>query len=196
MYWLRRVSERVKPFKISFPSKALHAISASKIVNNSFTRLYHRCKIQHEWSTPYCRNLINVNLRASINSVASLMLAGRQVSIRFNSTYEGKRFDVDADDETRMSKLIEAYDRVNLPHTNGHLGDDLRHLRHLNWERHLEDMKRMLEVLGQDSFLKLCKHSITAHIHEPKYVDHIIYFAKLLGPKRFGIFINLSLIHI
>jgi hypothetical protein len=102
--------------------------------------------------------------------------------------------DVDADDETRKSKLIEVYDSVSLPHTSGHLGDDVRHLRHLDWERHLEDMKRMLDVLGQESFLKLCKHYITAHIHEPKYMDHIIYFAKLLGSKRFRRFINNSVV--
>ena len=208
MAWLYRSSDRVKQFNISFPSKALHAISASKIVNNSLTtRLHSGCKI-HDSSTPYGRTLvtgdyhITINLKHSTNLVAHLMSASRQqlVSVRFNSTYEdirtqsGKRFDVDADDETRKSKLIEAYDSVSLPHTNGHLGDDLRHLRHLDWEKHLVEMKYMLAVLGQESFLKLCKRHITAHIHESKYVDHVIYFAKLLGSKRFRRFINNSVV--
>ena len=185
MYWLYRVSERVKPFKISFPSKALHAISASKIVNNSFSRLHDGCEIQHECSTPYDRTRvtgdyrINVYLRGATNSAAYLLSAGRQqeVSVRFSSTYEGirtqprKRLDVDADDETRKSKLIKAYDSVGLPHTNGDLGDDLRHLRHLDWERHMVDMKRMLDVLGEESFLKLCKHYITCLLYTSDAAD-------------------------
>ena len=125
MYWLSRSSDRVKQFKILFPSKALHAISASKIVNNSLTtRLHSGCKI-HDNSTPYGRTLvtgdyhITINLKHTTNSAAHLISTGRQqlVSVRFNSTNEGihtqlhLRFDVDADDETRKSNLIEAYDR-------------------------------------------------------------------------------------
>ena len=82
---------------------------------------------------------------------------------------------VDAKNKRRMCDMVAAYDKLGLPHENGWLPEDLRHLRGVNWSNPtvLDAFLRLRDACGGPGFLRLARFAIGSHIEEVGFVPNI-----------------------
>ncbi len=81
---------------------------------------------------------------------------------------------------------VDAYDMVRLPHDNGWLSNNFRHLREANWsdQNVTTSFLRLRDVCGDGNFLRLAEYSIGAHVEEPAFVDNVCTLLSAYNAER------------
>ena len=93
---------------------------------------------------------------------------------------------VDADVMNDALVHVDAYDMVGLPHDNGWLSNNFRHLREVDWsdQNVLTSFLRLRDVCGDGNFLRLAEYSIGAHVEEPAFVDNVCTLLSVYNTER------------
>ena len=93
-----------------------------------------------------------------------------------------------------LSRNIKNFDLLQIPHQNGWLSAELKHLRHLPWHMCLPHLSNLKATMKFDDFIKLCTFNVHLHAINLIFERSVLYYYKMFESKLFWKFISAALI--
>ena len=169
---------------------------------------YEAAPVMH---TPYariCKTATYVSVEGAVHPSAHLQARGepharalfadtyacvselnRANHVSTDSLYEA----IGADRKARRDLMVRALTLTGIPHVEGWLHQDLRHLRAVPWgvDGLIERVVYFKEECGHESFLKIIRrNSVAARLHDPSFLERLAELMRTLGKDKFVTFMS------